>query len=254
MFARIALWSVALAAFISIACQAPARDRLDHMNVFTVGKRTYESSAKPVPEPAKPAAESASECYATIGDTLRISDAFNADVLTLRKRIDIDGTVLLPELGAVAVAGYTASELETLLRERWAPFFGKLDLHVVIESTGAQGVYFIYGEVGAPGEKRLLLDATVFEAVMAANPDAVKADLAHVRVFRGQATDGQVVDLALMRRTGDSSSNVAVQAFDVIFVPPTLAARLAGLFEGFRAWLREGVVPPPILIAGKEPQ
>lgn len=210
----------------------------------------HSDAAAAAPQPSAPSASEA-EAYATIGDTILLSDSFNQEVLTLRKKVDIDGTILLPELGALPVAGYTAAELENLLRERYAPFFERLDLRVRIENTAGQGMYFIYGEVGAPGEKRLLSDTTILEAVMAANPDAVKADLAHVRVIRAQTTDGQGIDLTLLRRIGDSSSTMAVQPLDIIYVPPTWTAELGYLLDRFRAWIREWILWQPILIAGE---
>ena len=53
-----------------------------------------------------------------------------------------------------------------------------------------------------------------------------------------------------MRQTGDSSQNVLLLECDIIFVPPTLRARLAYSFEKLRAWIREWILTPPILIAG----
>ncbi len=190
-----------------------------------------------------------SERFATIGDTLLMT-ASGHEELTLSKCIDIDGTILLPELGAVAVAGYSSAELEQLLAEKWSPCFPKLDLHVRIENTGRRALYFIYGEVGAPGEKRLLADTTIFEAVMAASPREARADLEHVRVFQGESPGGQEVDLALMQRSGDSSHNLLLQECDVIFVPPTLTARVACLLDFVREWLHDWILHPPILIAG----
>jgi len=185
-----------------------------------------------------------------MGDTLSISDSLHADQLTLSRKIDIDGTVLLPEVGALPVAGFTSSELEKLLTEKWSPYFPNLDIHVRIQFADRGVPYFIYGEVKAPGERRLKADTTVFEAVMAAGPQESRADLAHVRIFRADSREGFVVDLARMQRTGDSSSNLALQECDIIFVPPTLAARVAISLERIRAWIREWVLEPPILIAG----
>jgi len=138
------------------------------------------SATLTAPEAAKPSPESPSEPYATIGDTLLISDPSNAEVLTLCKRIDLDGTILLPELGTVAVAGYTSDEIGQKLAQLWAPAYGKLELEVRLEQT---------------------------------KPEP------------------------------------SVESF----VPPTLRARLAGLVELFRSWLREWILYPPILIAGNEP-
>src|SRR5689334_11816591 len=71
------------------ACStAPDKRLLDHMNQKGFGKR-YTGNVE-------------QENYATIGDTLSITDPYNKADLTLSKKIDIDGTILLPELGSVA--------------------------------------------------------------------------------------------------------------------------------------------------------
>lgn len=44
--------------------------------------------------------------------------------------VDSDGTVLLPELGHVFLAGMTRDEAEATLREAYAPYFDGLDLHI----------------------------------------------------------------------------------------------------------------------------
>ena len=93
------------------------------------------------------------ENYATIGDTLSISDPYNSDELTLSKKIDIDGTILLPELGSVAVAGYSRTELEALLMEKYSPYFPQLDIKIDISNSGGSKKYFIYGELASPGRR-----------------------------------------------------------------------------------------------------
>jgi hypothetical protein len=115
--------------------------------------------------------------FAAIGDTIRMRAAGENPELTLEKRVDLDGTILLPELGALPVAGYTCSELEQLLARKWAPYFPQLELHVEI----------------------VVREAHAAPAV------------------RGPAEGG-------------------------------------GLLEGFRAWLREWFLYPPILIALGEPR
>jgi len=211
---------------------------------------SHSRAGEPAPADGLDQTACRGERCAGIGDTLLISDSLHADQLTLSKKIDIDGTVLLPEVGFVPVAGYTSSELEKLLTEKWSPYFPKLEVHVRIEPGSGGALYFIYGEVEAAGERSFKPDTNVFEAVMAARPKETKADLAHVRVFRADSREGFLVDLARMRQTGDSSQNLALQECDIIFVPPTLAARVAISLERIRSWFREWILNPPILIAG----
>jgi polysaccharide biosynthesis/export protein len=194
------------------ACHAyPDKRQLQYLNTEGFGKR-YTGNAE-------------EENYVTIGDTLAITDAYNAAELGLNTTVDIDGTVLLPELGAVPVAGLTRSEIEALLMEKYSAYYDLLDIRVKIQTGGKK--YFIFGEVQTEGERQFPGDLTVFEAVMDAVPIRETANLGRVRLLRTDPRDPLVLtlDLSDMIETGDSTFNVHIQERDIIFVPPTMLAQ-----------------------------
>ncbi|HTF87525.1 MAG TPA: polysaccharide biosynthesis/export family protein [Planctomycetota bacterium] len=162
--------------------------------------------------------------YITIDDTLEITDSYHPDELTLTGLVvDIDGTVVLPELGAVFVAGQTRSELEAYLLEKYSPYYTKLDVKVKIHTKGK--VYFIFGEVGAQGAQPFKGDLTVFEAVMSAQPDARTANLGRVQVIRPDPRDGFSIFVNIDDMfQHDSTSNIHIQERDIVYVPPTMVA------------------------------
>jgi protein involved in polysaccharide export with SLBB domain len=137
--------------------------------------------------------------------------------------VDIDGTIVLAEVGALHVAGQTRSELEAFLTQKFSPYYEQLKIDVRIQTAGK--VYFIFGEVAAKGRKQFPGDLTVFEAVMDANPDEQTANLGRVKVIRADPRDPLVipVNIAAMFR-GDSTDNVLIQERDIIYVPPTMIA------------------------------
>jgi protein involved in polysaccharide export with SLBB domain len=197
---------------LSAACSsAPDKRILQYLNTDGFGNR-YTGNAE-------------EENWLAIGDTLVISDSYN-DELSLSKSVGIDGTVLLPELGAVAVAGLTRTELEALLMEKYSPYLDLLDIKVEISTQGKK--YFVYGEVGSPGDRVFPGDLTIFEAVMAANPNKDTANLGRVRLIRADPRDPfiQTVNIGDMIEKGDSTFNVHVQERDIIYVPPTMLAQL----------------------------
>lgn len=199
----------------AFACStAPDKRLLNNMNQKGFGKR-YTGNVE-------------EENYATIGDTIDITDPYHGEELNLSKKIDIDGTVLLPELGAVALAGYTRTELEALLMEKYSPYYPELDIKVDIKNTGGSKKYFIYGEVSSPGEKSFPGDETVFEAVMRAGPTKDTANLGRVRLIRADPRDPAVYEINIgdLLNNGDSSFNMHVEELDIIFVPPTMLAQL----------------------------
>jgi protein involved in polysaccharide export with SLBB domain len=208
---RFSCLAVLLLACLSACRTAPDKRILQYLNTDGFGNR-YTGNAE-------------EENWLAIHDTLVISDSYNEE-LSLSKTVDIDGTVLLPELGAVAVAGLTRTEVEALLMEKYSPYYDLLDIKVQISTQGKK--YFIYGEVGAPGERVFPGDLTVFEAVMQAVPNKDTANLGRVRLIRADPRDPfiQTVNLGDMIEKGDSTFNVHVQERDIIFVPPTMLAQV----------------------------
>ncbi len=161
--------------------------------------------------------------YVTIGDTVSITDAFHQE-LNQTQRVDIDGTVVLPEIGAVHVAGQTRSELEGFLTQKYSPYYEQVKIDVRIATQNK--VYFIFGEVLAEGRKQFPGDLTVFEAVMDAQPDDRTANLGRVVVIRADPRDPLIIPVnisALFR--GDSTDNVGIKERDIIYVPPTMIAQ-----------------------------
>jgi protein involved in polysaccharide export with SLBB domain len=124
------------------------------------------------------------------------------------------------------VAGYTRSEIEALLMEKYSPKFALLDIKVQITTGGKK--YFIYGEINAPGEQPFPGDLTLFEAVMKSGPNKDTANLGRIKVIRADPRDPKVYEINIgdMFEYGDSSFNWQVRELDIIFVPPTMMAQL----------------------------
>ena len=195
-----------------MACSSTSPDKrlLQYLNQEGFGNR-YTGNAE-------------EENYITIDDTLEITDSYHSDELTLTGLVvDIDGTVVLPELGAVHVAGQTRSELEAYLLEKYSPYYTKLDIKVKIQTQGK--VYFIFGEVTTEGAQPFRGDLTVFQAVMAAVPDGRTANLGRVQVIRPDPRDGFTIYVNIDDMfEHDSTSNVHIHERDIIYVPPTMVA------------------------------
>jgi protein involved in polysaccharide export with SLBB domain len=212
---RLAL--LALLLFVGLgpaACNvAPDKRLLQYLNTDGFGWR-YSGNAE-------------EENYVSIGDTIQVEDSINPEEFKgVGGKVQIDGTVLLPELGAVAVAGNTRSELEALLTSLYAPYFPETDFVVNIETKGKK--YFIFGEVRKEGEANFPGDLTVFEAVMNATPNNESANLGRVRLIKPDPSDPWyiVVNIGEMLDSGDSTFNVHVQEGDIIYVPPRILAQL----------------------------
>lgn len=204
------LLALAAAIFLS-ACVSNAPDKrlLQYLNTSGFGNR-YTGN----PE---------EQNYVTLGDQISITDDLWPQ-LTVTEVVDVDGTIVLPEVGAVHVAGMTRSELEAFLTQKFAPYFEEVSINVKLRTTGK--VYFIFGEVVAKGVKPFTGDLTVFEAVMAAGPDPRTANLGRVRVIRGDPVDPVILHVPLsdVIDAGDTTFNVQIRERDIIYVPPTVLA------------------------------
>jgi protein involved in polysaccharide export with SLBB domain len=167
--------------------------------------------------------------YVTIGDSIQYVDSYNLEVAGI-ETVEIDGTILIPEAGAVFVAGMTRPELESFLTQKLSPYFLDTDIKVKIR-TGGSRAYYVWGEVTVPGRKAFLGDTTVFEAVLAAGPKEHTANLGRVKLIRADPRNPLVipVNVADMWDSGDSTFNVSVQEYDIVYVPPTLLKQFADL-------------------------
>lgn len=166
------------------------------------------------------------ENYVTLGDKIQVSDAFHDAELRASAEVEIDGTVLLAEVGAVHVAGMTRSQIEAFLMEKYSPYYDMLDITVRIKA--AKKFYYIYGEVGKTGRLRFEGDLTLFDAVMEALPNKDTANLGRVRVIKADPRDPMIItaDIAAVISDGDSTYNVNISERDIIYVPPTMLAQI----------------------------
>jgi protein involved in polysaccharide export with SLBB domain len=206
------LWAVFLVVVGAACSSAPDKRVLQYLNTQGFGNRYTGNSEE--------------ENWVAIKDTLVVSDSYHADELNVNLTVDIDGTVLMPELGAVQVAGLTRTEIQALLMEKYSPYYDLLDIKVQIITHGKK--YFIFGEVGTQGEQDFSGDLTIFEAVTKASPSKDTANLGRVRLIRADPKDPfvQTINIADLLDSGDSTFNVHVQERDIIYVPPTWLAQV----------------------------
>ncbi len=190
---------------------APNKRELQYLNTDGFGNR-YTGNAE-------------EQNYVTINDTILVADAYHAE-LNGPYTVDIDGTAMLPEVGAVYVAGLTRTELEAFLMQKYSPYYEQLDIKVRLQTRGK--VYYIFGEVASQGPKQFPGDLTIFEAVMSSTPNKQTANLGRVRLIRADPRDPLVINCNLsdLFTTGYSTFNIHVQERDIIYVPPTMLAEL----------------------------
>jgi len=212
------LLCIGLACLVSCSATLENKRILQYLNQSGFGKRYYGNAQE--------------QNYVSIGDTIQFLDTYNEDVRGTQV-VDIDGTILLDEVGAVYVAGFTRNELESYLTQKLSTYYVDTDVKVNIR-TGGKKVYYVMGQVHRAGPFPYSGDVTLFEAVTLAAPDEFGANLGRVRLIRADPRDPLVItaDVTEIWSSGDSTYNVQVHEYDIVYVPPTLLQSAADLVSG----------------------
>jgi polysaccharide biosynthesis/export protein len=177
-------------------------------------------------------------------DRLRIQ-VHGQNELTRELRVSEAGTVTVPLLGELQVAGLSAAETEGRIA---AGLKGRYLVNPrvsvsILEYAGRQ--VQVMGAVRQPGAYPLRTNATTVLAALA-DAHGVHENADRVAyVMRGQPRAGEpqpvVVDLDALLRQGDNRYNVTVEAGDTLFVPQSNVYYVAGEVEKRGAFqLRRG--------------
>jgi polysaccharide export outer membrane protein len=134
-----------------------------------------------------------------------------------------DGTIQLGRYGLIVVAGKTTPQIETEVRaqigaqERDA---GPITVRLV---TRVSKVYYVLGEVNAPGAFPLQGRETVLDAILAAGGLNDKGSRKFITLSRPTKSDGCRVVLPIcyneIVQLGDTATNYQIAAGDRIYVP-----------------------------------
>ena len=196
---------------LSACHSSPSKRALQYMNQEGFGRR-YSGNAL-------------EENYVTIGDRVQILDVIHPE-LSLSVVVDIDGTVLLPEISRIHIAGYTRSDLEAVLTERYAVYYDD-PTEIVVDITTSNKVFWVLGEVRQAGEFEFKGNQTVFDAVVEAKPNRDSANLGRIMLVRSDPLDPLRLPINYWDITrGDSTTNYTIMENDIIWVPPTVLAEL----------------------------
>jgi protein involved in polysaccharide export with SLBB domain len=150
-----------------------------------------------------------------IGDILTITLpgelAFNKDFPVDRK-----GQLILPEAGAIIVAGMTIEKARAEIRSKLGKIYRDLErLNIVIKERRL--FITVLGYVKTPGPVELSGDATVQTAIATAGGLTQGAQLDRIKVRRG--TQELMFDYKKYLDTGDISILPELKPLDVVFVP-----------------------------------
>ncbi len=195
----LAAWTVLLAGFLLAGCQTSNTD-------------TYFSDVPVVVAGGSGTAQVDSEIF-RVGELVIVRfSGVSSPPPTHEERIKEDGTITLPDVGAVTAANKTPGELQRELTEAFRRFYNNLVVTVVSEGRH----YYVGGQVRQPGPKAYLGKTTVTTAIQAAGDFTEFANRKKVMLVRpGQ----KPVTVNVVQAQKDSSKDLVVLPGDRIDVP-----------------------------------
>ena len=140
--------------------------------------------------------------------------------------VERDGTVFVPQIGSIPVAGSTFSQAAVLIRARLGNVLKRFDLHVSMARLRTIKVYVV-GEVVRPGAYEISSLATASHALYAACGPAKSGSLRHIHVVREGKTLASL-DFYDFLLGGDRTQDIRLQSGDTLVIPAIGAVAAIG--------------------------
>lgn len=139
-------------------------------------------------------------------------------VVDYRVRVGRDGTISFPQVGTVMVAGTPYQNLNSVVKAAFSRLYRNFDMSVALTRLRSIQV-FVVGQARQPGTYTVSALSTLVNAVFAAGGPSSKGSMRRIELKRGNKVIGEFDFYDLLIK-GDKSKDVALQAGDVIYVPP----------------------------------
>jgi len=151
------------------------------------------------------------------GDELRLAIWGTVDA-DLRLTVERDGTVTVPRVGSIRVAGLRNSELEDAVSRRVGRVFKNFQLSATLGQVRAIRV-FVGGYVLRPGSVTVSGLSSILHTLMRAGGPSASGSFRDIHLRRG-GREIAVFDLYDLLLKGNRDTDALVQPDDVIFVGP----------------------------------
>ncbi len=151
------------------------------------------------------------------GDELLIR-AWGQIDLDIHARVDRNGSIFLPKVGNLNVAGLKYAQMEDFLKSHIGRIYQNFDLNVTMGELRSIDV-FVVGQARRPGRYTVSSLSTLANAVFASGGPSPTGSMRHIELKRG-STVVTNFDLYELLLNGDKSKDVLLQPEDVIYVAP----------------------------------
>jgi len=154
------------------------------------------------------------------GDVLDVQIVGRLDVNRVQIVVDPEGSVALPPLGTIRVAGLSLLEANRVIAERARDIFRYADVSIAVISPRSFEV-IVSGEVERPGTLQVVATQRLHEVILTTGGITPRGTARHVQVTREGTT--REIDLLLFELKGDIAQNPFVREGMRINVPPRVA-------------------------------
>lgn len=132
--------------------------------------------------------------------------------------IERDGTIFIPQVGSIPVAGTSFSQATRLIHARLSGLLKRFEMHLSMARLRTIKVYVV-GEVVRPSAYEVSSLATASHALYAACGPSKSGSLRRIQVVRDGKTVSEL-DFYRFFMQGDRTQDVRLQSGDTILVPP----------------------------------
>jgi polysaccharide export outer membrane protein len=147
-------------------------------------------------------------------------------VLIEEVKVRPDGMITIQLVGDILAGGRTLDEIAADIENRISKFKRGARVTVALAASESQAVT-VLGEVRAPGTFPLVKQTRVAEALGMQGGPTIFANIDEIRVIRSLDGKSTVLEIDMAAiRAGDLTTNIQLYAGDIIFVPPTIWARI----------------------------
>ncbi|MCS7306677.1 MAG: polysaccharide biosynthesis/export family protein [Thermoguttaceae bacterium] len=150
-------------------------------------------------------------------------------------RVNPEGTISLPGIGAVQAQGLTLAELQRELNERYRQLVEGIEVIPVLVQRAPRYIY-VLGEVRTPGRFELTGPTTLLQAISMAGGWNIGANLRQVVVFR-RTEDWRLMatmvnlEPALMGKQACPAGEIWLADSDVVILPKSTIQRVDDFIE-----------------------
>jgi protein involved in polysaccharide export with SLBB domain len=151
------------------------------------------------------------------GDELLIRGTGTIDI-DYRATIDRNGTISIPTVGTVVLAGVKAGSAESVIRAAIARLYKGVNVDVTFGQLRAMTVYVV-GQAKRPGTYTVSGLSTLVTTLFASGGPTANGSMRRVQVKRAGKIAGEL-DLYAFIARGDKSGDIKLQDGDTIVIPP----------------------------------